>query len=656
MNIKRKLTLTLLLASSVPLIIFTIINSFFSQKIAIENALADNFKRAQIVDEKINGLIERNMYGIKSMARNPIISSYDAEKSKQILVESSKVYPDLSFTAVTKLDGVQFVRSDDSKSSDISDRNFYKSALKGQDEVVSEVLVSKDNGSLITVLATPIRDKEGGIVTGILQGNIELPVLNSFVKELSQDNATVYIVDSDGKLLAHPTKTLDKPEDRTDLNDFEFIKKGVKGESGSEEVVKDGKSMLVSYVRDKKTGWVICAEIPKSITVEKSIHSLINTSLIGIVILFITCGGVFVLVGYATKPLHILLNAANKISNGDLTVNNINIKSNDEIGNLGRAFEKMAVNLREVINNIKEHSERVSSASSEMTDVCEQQSKVATNSAENVNEIAEGSMLVSSKIDKINSNMNILDSAIKDINEKSDNVSSAVQTASSYSEKGSEALHKVNSSMVNIQGSVNDTSKVIDKLGEHSQAIGKITEVIKGISEQTNLLALNAAIEAARAGEQGKGFAVVADEVRKLAEQSGEAAGQVSALINGIQKETENVALVMNKGINEVNDGSKVVNEANSYFQLIFKSIQEVESNMQEVSNAIDNMNKTEKEVFVNVSDITQLSEAVAGETQGISAATEEQVASIEEMTASVQSFSDMATTLKELTDKFKTN
>lgn len=78
----------------------------------------------------------------------------------------------------------------------------------------------------------------------------------------------------------------------------------------------------------------------------------------------------------------------------------------------------MAVNLREVINNIKEHSERVSSASSEMTDVCEQQSKVATNSAENVNEIAEGSMLVSSKIDKINSNMNILDSAIKDINEK----------------------------------------------------------------------------------------------------------------------------------------------------------------------------------------------------------------------------------------------
>ncbi|NOW34911.1 methyl-accepting chemotaxis protein [Clostridium beijerinckii] len=140
-------------------------------------------------------------------------------------------------------------------------------------------------------------------------------------------------------------------------------------------------------------------------------------------------------------------------------------------------MKKMAVNLREVINNIKEHSERVSSASSEMTDVCEQQSKVATNSAaENVNEIAEGSMLVSSKIDKINSNMNILDSAIKDINEKSDNVSSAVHTASSYSEKGSEALHKVNSSMVNIQGSVNDTSKVIDKLGEHSQAIGKITE------------------------------------------------------------------------------------------------------------------------------------------------------------------------------------
>jgi len=217
-------------------------------------------------------------------------------------------------------------------------------------------------------------------------------------------------------------------------------------------------------------------------------------------------------------------------------------------------------------------------------------------------------------------------------------------------------LLKVNSSMDNIQQSVNRIAKVLDKLGEHSEEIGKINEVIKGISEQTNLLALNAAIEAARAGEQGKGFAIVADEVRKLAEQSGDAAGQVSIIIDGIQKETKNVIHVMNNGINEVDNGSKVVNEANSYFELIFNSIQEISININEVSGSLENMNRTGKDVFVNINDIVEFSEKVAGKTQGISASTEEQVASIEEMTASAQSFGELAITLENLTNKFKTN
>jgi len=645
-----------LLASSVPLIIFIIVNFYFSQKAATENVLANNFKSAQIVEEKTNNLIERNMYGIRSISRNPIIRSYDAEKSKPILSEALKVYPDLVLTVVTKPDANQFVRSDDSKLTNISDRNFFQLAIKGQEEVVSEVLVNKDNGHLVIVLATPIRDADGGNIKGIFQGTMELTRLKSFVKDLSHDNVNVYIADRDGKLLADPTQNLDKPDDRTDLNNFQFIKNGLAGKSGSEKVFKDGQNMLVSYVQDKRTGWVICAEIPESVAIKDSVKVSINTAIIGGIILLITCGIVFVLAGHAIKPIQVLLNAANKISEGDLTISNINIKSKDEIGTLGKSFEKMVVNLREVITNIKEYSAKVSESSKEIIAVCEQQATIATNSAENVSEIAEGTLLVSYKIDKISSNMNILNKSMNDINKKSNTVSSVVSNASNYSEKGSESLLKVNSSMDNIQQSVNRIAKVLDKLGEHSEEIGKINEVIKGISEQTNLLALNAAIEAARAGEQGKGFAIVADEVRKLAEQSGDAAGQVSIIIDGIQKETKNVIHVMNNGINEVDNGSKVVNEANSYFELIFNSIQEISININEVSGSLENMNRTGKDVFVNINDIVEFSEKVAGKTQGISASTEEQVASIEEMTASAQSFGELAITLENLTNKFKTN
>lgn len=655
MNIRKKLTLLLLLASSLPLIIFTGINLYFSQNVATERAMSDNLKKAEVVEEKINGLIDKNLYGIKNLARNPTIRAYDKDQIKPILKESSTVYKDLSGISVDRPDGQQFVRSEDAQLVNVSDRDFFQSAIKGEDEVISEVLFTKSSKKLITVLATPIRDSDGGNITGILQGTIELDMLNDFVKELSTDNITVYILDKEGKMLAHPTQISENLEDRIDLNNFEFVKKGVAGNSGSEKVFKDERNMLVSYVQDKKTGWVICAEIPISIAVEKSIKTSINTAFVGLAVLIITCGIIFMLGGYAIRPLKSLLTAANKISEGDLTVSSIGVNSKDEIGILGQSFEKMVANLQEVIINIKEHSARVSDASKEMIDICEQEAIVSTNTAENINEIAQGTLLVSSNIDKISENMNSLDKAMNDIGKKSNTVSLTIEDAANYSEKGSEALRKVNLSMSNIQESVNNTAKVIDKLKDQSKAIGKITEVIKGISEQTNLLALNAAIEAARAGEQGKGFAVVADEVRNLAEQSGKAAGQVSNIIEGIQKETKNAVTVMNKGISEVDNGSKVIDDANGYFESIFKAIQEISINMNDVSNSIIHMSKGGEEIFTNINDIVELSEKVASETQGISASTEEQVASIEEITASAQNFSEMAMTLEKLTSQFKT-
>lgn len=656
MNIKKKLTLVLLLASFLPLAIFTIITSYFTLNTATQNAMTENLRSVRIVDEKISNLVDKNLYGLKVMARNPIIRSYDIDRSKSILSESLKVYSDLSSVTVSNSDGMQTVKSDDAKLSSIADRDFFKSAIKGEDEVVSQILKSQATGQLITVLSTPIRESSDGKIIGIIQGAMDLSMLNKFTQDLSVDNVIVYILDTNGKMLADPTQNITDLENRQDLSNFEFVKNGLAGNSGSEELIKDGQKKLVSYVQDERTGWVICAEIPKSVAIHEGIQNLINTSLICLLILLISCAIIFILTGHAVKPIQLLCAAANKISEGDLTINNLNIKSKDEIGNLGKAFEIMVTSLQELMIKIKDYSLRVSESSKEMIDVCEQQSAVASGTAENTNEIADKILSVSSNISKISLSMNNLNNALTDIDNNSNIVSSAISNASNYSEKGSDALINVNSSMKNIHDSVNDTAKVISKLDEHSKAISKITEVIKQISEQTNLLALNAAIEAARAGEQGKGFAVVAEEVRKLAVQSGDAATQVTSIINGIQEETENIITVMNKGVIEVNEGSKVINDANSYFQLIFEAIREISTNMKEVNSSINNMNSNGIEVFATLDSLIKLSDEVSEEAQAISAATEEQLASIEEITASVHSFSDMAVDLGKLINQFKTN
>ena len=656
MKLKWKLTLSMILASSIPLVIFAGISLNTSLNNAKEDAMRENLKKTELVQEQISSLIEKNLYGIKVLATNPTIKTDDTEKIKPILIDAAKIYTDLSPIAADNLNGMQVVRNDDSKMANVTERNFYKDAAKGKEDVISEILVSKDNGKLITVLADPIKSSESGDVIGVLQGNLELTKLGDFVGSVSKDNINVYILDSEGKLLAHPTKQMDKPEDRIDLSDFTYVKEGLSGKSSSEEVVKDGQRMLVSYIKNERTGWLVCAEIPYSIATQKSVSSAIIISLIGLGILFLASVITFVLSSKAIKPITVLLSAVNRISEGELNVEIINIKSKDELGALSGAFQKMTLNLKELVKEIKEHSIEVSQSSSEMFETCEQLANVSTSTAGSILDIANESVVMSSNINKINSNMDNLDKRIVEIKDKSNNVNQMVYDATNYAEKGRESLIEVNSSMNSIQQSVNNTSDVINKLNDHSKSIEQITDVIKGISEQTNLLALNAAIEAARAGEQGKGFAVVADEVRNLAEQSGTAAGQVQSLINGIQKEINNVTLVMNKGVNEVESGTKVVNESNKYFELISNEIKNISVNIQDVNSSIENMTNDSSEIFNNLNALGEFSEKVSSDTQNMSAESEEQVASIEEITATSQNLNELALNLEILTSKFKIN
>jgi len=207
--------------------------------------------------------------------------------------------------------------------------------------------------------------------------------------------------------------------------------------------------------------------------------------------------------------------------------------------------------------------------------------------------------------------------------------------------------------MQSIHVSVTESNQKIQTLHERSQQITSILDVITGIADQTNLLALNAAIEAARAGEHGKGFAVVADEVKKLAEQSQTSAKQIFELIHSIQLETEQSVTIMAKVSEDVQNGLQVSDEAISKFQVILTSMNDIMPKMNEVSSASDQMSASVQEVAAITEDLAFSAQGNATASEDVAASTEEQLASMEEINASAQALAHMADELKQLISQF---
>ena len=242
---------------------------------------------------------------------------------------------------------------------------------------------------------------------------------------------------------------------------------------------------------------------------------------------------------------------------------------------------------------------------------------------------------------------------IKEIAKYSEKVTAKSYESSEIAKDGGEAVKNAIESIIKIKTTVEDTAKIVDVLKEKTDVIEKVVTVITGIAEQTNLLALNASIEAARAGESGKGFAVVAEEVRKLAEQSQQAAKQIAEMINEIQVDTATAVTAMHNGTREVNIGGEVVNKAGQSFTQIELLVGQVSKQVSEITNSIEKMDAGSQKIVVAVQEINAITKASSSETLSISAATQEQTASMEEIASSSHALANMAEELQKSINKF---
>lgn len=377
-----------------------------------------------------------------------------------------------------------------------------------------------------------------------------------------------------------------------------------------------------------------------------AIIAAVFATIIGIVIGFLAARSI-------SRPVNALAVVARKVAAGDLT-ENIKIERQDEIGQLASAFNTMVSQLKELIRQVTINAEQVAASSEELTANAEQSAQASNQIATAITDVAAGATAQMEAANETSAVVEQMSAGIQQIAANANEVSDQSAQAADKARNGDKEVEKAVSQMKQIEDTVNTSARVVVKLGERSREIGQIVDTISGIAGQTNLLALNAAIEAARAGEQGRGFAVVAEEVRKLAEQSQEAAKKIAGLIGEIQGDTEKAVVAMNEGTQEVRRGTEVVNAAGSAFKDIMAVVDQVSDQVKEISAAIQQMATGSQQIVASVKKIDDLSKKSAGESQGVSAATEEQLASMEEIATSSQALASLAQDLQTAVTKFR--
>ena len=316
---------------------------------------------------------------------------------------------------------------------------------------------------------------------------------------------------------------------------------------------------------------------------------------------------------------------AKKLANGELTAR-VNWDSTDELGDVGRAFNQMATEFSSLISQVRQSADQVATAAAMQASTAEKVSAISDNQTQQA-------AIAATSIENLNS-------AVKEIAQKTDNVVTSANDASVMASEGQQVVNKAVLGIQQVAITVSESAQLMVALGKRSDEIGQIVNVIKDIAEQTNLLALNAAIEAARAGEQGRGFAVVADEVRKLAERTATATSEISKMISAIQSETGNAVTTMEKGSSQVSDGVALANQAGQSLQNINSSVKRVVEMIEQISEATRSQSEATNEITKRVEHIAEMAR--------------ENTSSVDETTHASRDLQKLSGHLQQVVSRFK--
>lgn len=369
-----------------------------------------------------------------------------------------------------------------------------------------------------------------------------------------------------------------------------------------------------------------------------------RTMMIGLIVLSIILLGLLSMTisGLITRPLTDIKQLMTQASAGNMNVRG-SYRSKDELGDITISFNNMVDSIRGLVSQVNDNSMTLAASAEQLMASAEQTSRASE-------VIAAATSELSLRLEEQVRSMNVTNGAIAQMNThigrmdmQAEEMTRYTAEAADSSRLGAESVQRVMDQMQEISGSAENTRRIITELGGHSQKIGDIIVLINDVATQTNLLSLNAAIEAARAGTSGLGFSVVAAEIRKLAEQSSASSKQISELVGMIRKGTTEAAQSMAAGVHNVHTGIELSKSVHSTFALIDRSVLNVMHSVEEVSGSIREISEGSEGIVRAMDTVSGVTYKGAAASQETSAASQEQLATMEDVTHSAKSLAELA-------------